>query len=108
MNKLECQVTSCQHNCDDLCCLPGIQVDGPAAWESGQTCCASFEDRQPGSGTNSAGDRTPSEKTSISCQAEHCVYNENCKCEADFVSVGCGCSDVTTKSGTECCTFRPE
>ena len=34
MNRLECQVQSCQHFQNHQCCLAGIQVDGPAAQES--------------------------------------------------------------------------
>ena len=37
MNRLECQVNSCQHFQNNQCCLMGIQVDGPAAQESSQT-----------------------------------------------------------------------
>ncbi len=109
MNRLECQVTSCQHYCDNLCCLPGIQVDGPAARESSQTCCDSYEERRSGQGENSSScGRNPSVESSIDCKAEHCVYNENCKCEAECVCVGCTCGNVSSKSGTECCTFKPE
>lgn len=107
MNRLECQVTSCQHYCDNRCCLPGIQVDGPAARESSQTCCDSYEERRQGSGQNST-DHVPSVDSSIDCSAEHCTYNKNCKCEAECVCVGCCCGDVCSKGGTECCTFRPE
>ena len=110
MNKLECQVSTCRHWSDNCCCLPGIQVDGPAARESSQTCCESYEE-QNGSGhetQNVFGGNGPSEQSSICCSAEHCVYNENSKCHADCVCVGCTCQDPTSKSGTECCTFRPE
>ncbi len=108
-NRLECQVTSCQHYCDNQCCLPGIQVDGPAARESSQTCCDSYEERRGSRGENvSADDSAPSVNSSIDCSAEHCVYNEDCKCHAECVCVGCTCSEPTSKSGTECCTFRPE
>ncbi len=109
MNKLECQVTSCRHNCDNLCCLPGIQVEGPAARESSQTCCDSYEERHRPHGENSSAcGRMPSDESAIECTAEHCVYNDHCKCEAQCVCVGCSCCDPTGKSGTECCTFRPE
>ncbi len=108
-NKLECQVTACQHYRDNLCCLKGIQVEGPAARESGQTCCASFEERHNGSwGENSTAQREPSVESSIDCKATHCVYNRDCRCEADCVCVGCLCGNVTVKSETECCTFQPE
>ena len=49
MNRLECQVQSCQHYQNHQCCLAGIQVDGPSAQEASQTCCASYEERRPGS-----------------------------------------------------------
>lgn len=111
MNKLECQVSSCKHWCDNCCCLSGIQVDGPAARESSQTCCESYEEKSCGcheAQNVSAGGRNPSVESSISCSAEHCAYNESDKCKADCVCVGCTCQDPTSKSGTECCTFRPE
>ena len=108
MNKLECQVTTCQHYCDNLCCLNGIQVEGPAARDSEQTCCASFEERTTGGWGNSVGERKPSQESDIQCEAKHCIYNNHCKCEAEDVCVGCLCGDVTVKSGTECCTFEPK
>ena len=55
MNRLECQVESCQHNQNHQCCLMGIQVDGPAAQDCSQTCCASFEERRAGSAQNAMG-----------------------------------------------------
>ncbi len=109
MNKLECQVSSCQHWSDNYCCLPGIQVDGPAARESSQTCCDSYEERRENQSQNaSASGQYPSGESAIDCSAEHCVYNDHCKCEADCVCVGCTCSGPSSKSETECCTFRPE
>ena len=42
MNKLKCSVTTCRHNANDLCELRKIQVDGPAALESRETCCGSY------------------------------------------------------------------
>lgn len=108
MNRLECQVTTCQHYRDNRCCLEGIMVEGPAARESSQTCCDSFEERRPGQGENSACGCNASGESAIDCKAEHCVYNSHCKCEADCVCVGCTCDDVCSKSATECCTFRPE
>ena len=39
MNKLKCSVTTCRHNQNELCGLQKIQVDGPAAMESRETCC---------------------------------------------------------------------
>ena len=74
MNKLKCSVTTCRHNANNLCELRKIQVDGPAALESRETCCGS--------------------------------YNDNRKCSADCVCVGCCCADPEVVSETECCTFE--
>ena len=105
-NRLECQVTSCRHNENDLCCLDSIKVEGPAARQSSQTCCESYEPRSQ-SGMNAVSSQgCACAETSIDCKAHSCTYNNNCKCEAGCVCVGCCCSDVTSKSGIECCTFQ--
>ncbi len=106
-NRLECTVTACRHNVDNLCALPGIKVEGPGACRCDQTCCESFEERGTGS-TNavSSGYRSATPETAIDCKAHNCTYNDNCKCNADCVCVDCCCQDVTSKSGTECSTFR--
>lgn len=105
MNRLECQVESCQHYQNHQCCLLGIQVEGPAARESSQTCCASYEERRPGSSQNAAG-MNPSVETDIRCRAKHCAYNDRDHCQAQSVCVDSCCGDVTCKSGTQCRTFQ--
>ena len=104
-NKLECSVTACRHNVNSLCDLPSIKVEGPGACCSDQTCCESFEERTS-AGSNAVSGSYASPDTSIDCKAHNCTYNNNCKCEAECVCVGCCCSDVSSKSGTECCTFQ--
>ena len=70
MNRLECQVESCQHNQNHQCCLMGIQVDGPAAQDCSQTCCASFEERRAGSAQNAMGQNPTVERISAAmCRA---------------------------------------
>lgn len=105
MNRLECQVTSCQHNQHSQCCLAGIQVDGPSAQEPSQTCCASYEERRQGGAQNAMG-QNPTVETDIQCRVKGCAYNSQNRCEASSVCVGCCCGDVSSKSGTECQTFR--
>ena len=109
MNKLKCKVDTCRHNKDNLCMLNKIQVDGPAAMESRETCCISYAERTNSSQNySSMGNYSqPSESTDIHCSAEHCTYNENKKCHADCVCVGCCCNDPSVISETECCTFEP-
>ena len=103
-NRLECQVSSCQHYESGLCSLPGIQVDGPGAKVCDQTCCSSYRERGRG-GASASVSGSASTESSITCHAQNCAYNSNCKCGAECVCVGCCCDDVCSKSGTECCTF---
>lgn len=105
-NRLECSVTSCLHNQNSLCCLDSIKVEGPGARQSSQTCCESYVERIGSASNSVSGHGTPRPETFINCKAENCTYNDNCKCEAECVCVGCCCSDVTSKGGTECCTFQ--
>ena len=63
-NRLHCEVTSCQHYSNSQCCLEGIQVDGPAARQPDQTCCASYQERRPGAGSNAMGQSPAGRATS--------------------------------------------
>ena len=105
MNRLECQVTSCQHFQNNQCCLMGIEVDGPSAQECSQTCCASYEERQAGSAQNAMG-HNPSVETDIQCKVKGCTHNSHNRCQAQNDCVGSCCGDVSSKSGTECRTFQ--
>lgn len=107
MSKLKCKVDTCRHNKDYLCELKKIDVDGPAATESCQTCCISYVERTATSENSTGGDMKPDAKTDIHCSAEHCTYNENKKCSADCVCVSCTCASPCVVSETECGTFVP-
>ncbi len=108
MNKLKCSVASCRHNNNQMCSLQKIQVDGPAAMESRETCCGSYAERtKSASNDTSCGCGCASERTDIHCSVAHCAYNENKKCSAESVSVGGCCSNPSVVSETECCTFTP-
>ena len=108
MNKLKCTVTTCRHNADMLCDLNKIQVEGPAAKESRDTCCGSYAERKGGA-HNLAGvcSACATESTEILCSAEHCAYNSGRKCKADSVKVAGCTADPCVVSETECTTFRP-
>lgn len=108
MNKLKCSVTTCRHNADLLCSLNEIQVDGPAATESRDTCCVSYAERKGGA-NNLSGvcNSCATESTVIRCSAEHCAYNSGRKCHADSVKVSGCTSSPCVVSETECTTFRP-
>lgn len=104
MNKVECHVINCQHYQENLCELDRIQVDGPAARDKAQTCCMSFSEKQ-NSSSNHVGGGQASYHTGISCMAEHCGYNQNAKCEADAIGIGCSYGATDAKSGTQCMSF---
>ena len=87
MNKLKCSVTTCRHNANDLCELRKIQVDGPAALESRETCCGSYAERTASSENSCGCSSSPSATADVHCSAEHCTYNDNHKCSADCVCV---------------------
>ena len=105
MTKLECHVTECASNAENSCCRNDIKISGPCACGCEQTCCASFEERRAGSAQNAMG-QNPTVETDIRCHVQSCSYNSNQRCDAQCVCVGCGCGDVTSKSGTECRTFQ--
>lgn len=105
MNSVECHVLNCEHYSNNLCALDKIKVDGPAAKDSGSTCCLSFSEKK-GNAQNSIGaapEATP--RTAIHCDAQNCTYNHNTKCDADAICVSGCCNDVSSKSGTSCSTF---
>lgn len=106
-NRLECAVSSCRHYRDDLCCLSAIQVDGPGAGESRQTCCGSFEPRT-GTAENALGGPYPTPDAAIRCDAERCAYNNAHRCSAEWVCVGSSRGAAASKAGTECRTFLPK
>ena len=77
MNKLKCSVTTCRHNQNELCSLQKIQVDGPAAMESRETCCGSYAERTKSARNEAAcGCGSASEQTDIHCSAAHCAYTK--------------------------------
>lgn len=104
MNKVECKVTSCTYNSQNLCSLDKINVDGPAAKEKTQTCCSSFEEKH-GDAMNSTSAYNAVPETGIHCKAENCSYNSNCHCDADCICVDSMANSVSSKSGTNCATF---
>lgn len=105
MPKLKCSVQTCAHNHQFLCDLDQIQVGGNQACSPSETQCDSFTERKEGGYSNAAGGGCHcSETTGIDCQAEKCMYNEACKCQAGRISVEGG--QAKQCQGTECATFK--
>lgn len=102
MTNLDCSVTNCTYNKDNACCLDNIHVDGSNAKITEDTCCKSFVERKEGSMMNSLG--TAKKPTDVTCEATCCIYNEECRCDAEHIGIAgreaCCCGQ------TECASFR--
>ena len=99
MPDLTCTVRNCSYNEDEMCSRKAIDVSGGGTREN--TCCDSFSTAE--AAANSCG--CSGEKTSINCDAKDCIYNDDCRCDADQVKV---CSEGTAAHchDTECHTYH--
>ena len=103
MPQLKCMVKTCAHNQNCLCSLDSISVGGNQAKTAEETCCDSFKEKTQRYTNSMKGDEKATETCSVTCQANDCVYNKNCRCQAGNVNVqgtgACNCSQ------TKCATF---
>lgn len=101
MPSLICSAQNCVYNNAMYCSKDDIRVGGSEAKKCQETCCESFQERKMDSAKSSMG--TPSQETGIDCKADHCTYNDKCRCTAGQVDItgaaACNCGE------TECATF---
>ena len=103
MSYLRCDARGCSNNRAELCLLEQIQVDGRNARERKDTRCESFTLRGPDYSNAVERAFEPRPETEVSCGADSCVYNRDCRCHAPSVDIGGqGASDPAQ---TECRTF---
>lgn len=106
MPMLSCSAITCVYNKDELCSKGDITVGGSNAKTSDETCCESFKERTSQDYSNSEGKGCKTIK--VDCEAQECVYNDNCKCGAAKIGIGgssaCRCEE--TKCGTFQCTCK--
>ena len=104
MAYLDCNVKSCSYNNEDgCCCKENIKVEGRSAKEAHSTCCGSFKDRGNSSAFCNAL-RSASKETDVRCEAKHCRFNKNEKCQASHIGIsGAG---ACTCGETECASFE--
>lgn len=84
---LNCSATSCVYNSSQLCYAGNIKVDGRQANSTGETYCASFEDRGHSGMTNSVDNGKQVCPNDIHCEATKCKYNEQELCKAENVHI---------------------
>ena len=102
MTHLDCSVQNCMYNQDNSCSKESIHVDGSSASSTEDTCCKSFVERKEGAATNSTKEAV--KPTDIACEAVNCMYNEDCRCDAEHI--GIAGSDACDCEHTECASFR--
>lgn len=104
MTQLKCSAQTCMYNEDHYCCKGDIMVEGRDAMEPSATCCGSFRERTGENTTNAM--EHPSRMIDVDCEAEKCVFNDDCKCTAQEIGIAgshaCNCQD------TECASFECE
>lgn len=103
MNFLNCGVSACAHNSNDMCSLNTINVEGPGACKSDQTCCSSFMNSTDA--MNTAYSNSACTETEIECKAANCKHYKKGKCQAKDVHVGKMGNDPCVMGETMCDTF---
>lgn len=101
MTKLECTATNCFYNTDKCCCKGDIMVEGREAKTAQATCCGSFKEKKGDGARNAV--NSPRKDIEVGCQASHCLYNKDCKCEAE--QIGIMGQNACRSQETECATF---
>lgn len=101
MPMLSCSAVTCVYNKDELCSKGDIQVGGNNATTADETCCASFKERTSSDSSNAEG--CGCKTIAVDCEAQKCMYNENCKCDA--AKIGIGGSSACKCDETMCGTF---
>lgn len=105
MPVLDCSVTNCYYNKEKMCCRGGINVEGEDAEVKDATACGSFRERKDdGYSNNCKCEEPPEQRSDIDCEAEKCMFNQECKCMADHIQIhGSG---ATCTSETMCASFN--
>ncbi|MBE6993412.1 MAG: DUF1540 domain-containing protein [Ruminococcaceae bacterium] len=103
MTHLKCSAQTCMSNCEGLCALHAIHVDGSTAEQKDETCCGSFIRQQSGA-TNAVDHFDARPETTIRCHAHECVYNDDMACHADSVQIDG--HNARASGGTRCSTFK--
>lgn len=97
-NNLDCSATSCVYNDGGGCFAGGIDVDGRQATTTGNTTCATYQDKDSAGFTNSNSAPDSVGTRDIHCKATNCKYNVDEACKADKVH-------INNDSSASCETF---
>nr|UWI48973.1 DUF1540 domain-containing protein [Clostridioides difficile] len=95
-NNLNCDATNCAYNTSGCCYAGSIKVDGMQATTTGNTYCASFEDKYTSGITSRSNDTNQVDTDNIHCEAVKCKYNKNELCKAEKVHINSGNASCET------------
>lgn len=106
MTTLGCSVSNCAYNKESLCCRPDIQVSGPRASTSCETCCSSFLEAA-GSAQDSVSYVLPNASLEVHCDAKSCTFNSHEQCGADQITIRSESGDGgAPEQNSECGSFQ--
>ncbi len=106
MPRLGCSVGECSYNSSGYCALNSIDVSGGGSKDT--TCCSSFVAKNNGAMNSIENEyQNVTAYSDISCEAQDCIHNDNCECNADSIDIcHCGSScNCDSSRDTECSTF---
>ncbi|MGL5694091.1 MAG: DUF1540 domain-containing protein [Peptostreptococcaceae bacterium] len=103
MDKINCNVENCSHNCSGTCYSNRVNVGGKGAKSTCDTCCGSFLDKKNYS-TLTNNSNSGGSCDCLVCEVLNCGYNDNKLCKANSISISG--KDVNLYSETSCETFK--
>ncbi len=103
MEKINCNVSNCSHNCSGVCYSNRVDIGGTSACSSNGTCCGSFLDESL-YGNLTSNTNSSSKCNCLVCSAENCVHNKNKYCTLSAITVSGLNSRVYSE--TECASFE--
>ncbi len=108
MPLLNCMVTNCVYNKEELCSRGDIKIGGRKATIAEETCCDSFRDKNHGAAKNAVSTECGCSSIRVDCDACSCKYNEDKTCCAPEVNIEGACADGCDDTVCETFCCKPE
>lgn len=100
MNKIICDVTTCSHNKDEMCCANRVNIGGKSACNDMSTCCGSYLNSLLYSDLTDAKSESGNCDCLV-CYSKTCKHNENCICNLEAINVSGSEAAIYTET---CCS----
>lgn len=103
MQKINCEVDNCSHNCSGTCYANRVDIGGDSAQKDCDTCCGSFLDKKNYSDlTNSS--NSSSQCDCLVCTVKTCTHNCNNLCNLSSINVNGSNPNMYVE--TNCASFE--